>query len=392
MAPEQARAGAVDARVDLYATGVVLYEMLAGVRPFVADSDAEILAAILNAEIPPISARRDDVPAPIDAITKKLLSRSPDDRYPTASDALRALAVHAPADGSIRLGDQMAEWLGSGASVPAREATIRIQGAVRPESEGPVVPAGADAATRTRRPSGGADAGEPAFAYAATAPGKSARTPAPSPGLEGSTTTSIASGDIELESSTRTGTSTGVTPAPVTRTGAIAAGTLTPSPVRGRVRGRLWALAGGVAVTAFAGVVWVALPGAEEAPIVVTAAPATAVALASPTTPPPAATPSPAPPSSASVAVATSAPEVVARRPEERGTGTLFVTAIPWAEVQLDGRALPGQTPQTIEDVPVGRHRVVFTGPGGTRKTKTVTVHRALRAEARVTFGTLPSP
>ncbi|HUF47726.1 MAG TPA: protein kinase [Vicinamibacterales bacterium] len=89
MSPEQAQGLPVDARSDLFSLGAVLYEMLAGRRPFASDSDAGVLSAILRDPPPPLEAITRDVPAAVRALVSKALAKDPGARYQTAT-ALRA--------------------------------------------------------------------------------------------------------------------------------------------------------------------------------------------------------------------------------------------------------------------------------------------------------------
>ena len=91
MAPEQFRGGELSARVDLYALGCVLYELLTGTPPFIRDTGAAALMyQHLNAAPGPLRARRPDVPAALEKVTLQLLAKDPGER-PASAAAVAAL-------------------------------------------------------------------------------------------------------------------------------------------------------------------------------------------------------------------------------------------------------------------------------------------------------------
>ena len=102
MAPEQAAGDpATDHRADLYALGIVGYEMLVGAPPFHGRAPQQLLAAQLTEKPAPISTRRYDVPEALAALIMKLLEKEPVNRPRTAADVARALEDPAVVSGSF---------------------------------------------------------------------------------------------------------------------------------------------------------------------------------------------------------------------------------------------------------------------------------------------------
>jgi serine/threonine-protein kinase len=88
MAPEQLRGRPADVRSDVWALGVVLYEMLGGRRPFLAETGFALSAAILNEPPPPLPA---SVPAGIRTVVERCLEKAPGDRFQTAEEVRTVL-------------------------------------------------------------------------------------------------------------------------------------------------------------------------------------------------------------------------------------------------------------------------------------------------------------
>jgi eukaryotic-like serine/threonine-protein kinase len=91
MAPEQVRGDTVDGRADTFALGVMLYEMLAGERPFAADSTLATLDAVLTREPVDLSDMNPAIPPAVSHVVQRCLAKSPDDRFATMADVVSAL-------------------------------------------------------------------------------------------------------------------------------------------------------------------------------------------------------------------------------------------------------------------------------------------------------------
>jgi len=83
MPPEQIQGKEIDHRADIFALGVVFYELITGSKPFDARSDVTIVQAILYEQMIPAVARRPDIPEPIARMLQRALAKDPDGRYPT---------------------------------------------------------------------------------------------------------------------------------------------------------------------------------------------------------------------------------------------------------------------------------------------------------------------
>jgi serine/threonine-protein kinase len=91
LAPEQVDGRTVDDRADVYALGLVLYEMLCGKAPFAADTDIATAVARLTTPAPSIAASRPDLPPDLVHLVEHALARDPEDRWTSAAELRDAL-------------------------------------------------------------------------------------------------------------------------------------------------------------------------------------------------------------------------------------------------------------------------------------------------------------
>ncbi|MDX6625876.1 MAG: hypothetical protein QOE56_865 [Solirubrobacterales bacterium] len=128
VAPEQISGGEIDARVDVYALGCLLFKLLTGQVPFPREGEAARLYAHLNDPPPAPSLYAPTVPMALDDVVARAMSKQPGDRYPSAGDLGRAA---------------QAALSGTGVAIPERTvatgaAATAETGRLRPEPEEPM--------------------------------------------------------------------------------------------------------------------------------------------------------------------------------------------------------------------------------------------------------------
>jgi len=119
MSPEQMLGQPLDRRSDIFSVGVVLFEMLTGTNPFIADSDLESMRRVSEADVPAPRSLNPELPEAVEAILLKALAKDRDARFQWASELQQALLPFTLAEGnsfsSQQLGEVMTTFFGEDA-------------------------------------------------------------------------------------------------------------------------------------------------------------------------------------------------------------------------------------------------------------------------------------
>jgi serine/threonine-protein kinase len=115
MPPEQLQTKPLDRRVDVYALGIVLYELLTGKRPFDATTDVSVMQAILFEAFIPASQRRPDLPVALQQVLDKALAKDRDKRYPDCralqADLERFILSTGESVGAYQIAQFVGQWM-----------------------------------------------------------------------------------------------------------------------------------------------------------------------------------------------------------------------------------------------------------------------------------------
>ncbi len=140
MAPEQLEGRPTDARTDLFALGAVLYEMATGKKAFSGQSQASLIAAILEKEPAPIASFQPLTPPGLDRAIRTSLAKDPEDRWQNARDLANELRWIAqagsqagtPAPTIARRKTRERVWMGAALALLASTAALSGSGATLP--------------------------------------------------------------------------------------------------------------------------------------------------------------------------------------------------------------------------------------------------------------------
>nr|WP_255662428.1 serine/threonine-protein kinase [Myxococcus sp. RHSTA-1-4] len=131
MSPEQAAGQRVDCRADIFALGVVLYELLTGTRLFKRATDMQTLTAVSECRVVPPSQLSERVPRDLDAIVLKALAKEPAERYQEAAQLQQALeawlAAHRLPGSSAHLAAYMRELYAERLAAEARSGEVQVE-------------------------------------------------------------------------------------------------------------------------------------------------------------------------------------------------------------------------------------------------------------------------
>ena len=153
LSPEQAHAHELDRRSDIFTMGIVLWEVLAGRPLFQGDTEAVTLSRLLTGAIPSVRSFAPDLPAALDDVCRRALTRDPTRRFRTAAEMVEAIERAANAEGSVGIASprELGRFVESimGAEIAAQREAVRAwlgqSSDLAPMSRGPRSTSGAQA-------------------------------------------------------------------------------------------------------------------------------------------------------------------------------------------------------------------------------------------------------
>jgi serine phosphatase RsbU (regulator of sigma subunit)/serine/threonine protein kinase len=125
MPPEVPQRGVINESSDIYSLGVVAYELLAGVQPFIGTTILEVLKAHINSEPAPLKTFRSDLPDELIRIVRKMMARDQADRYPNSSELLSDLAAASGLKEALESDEERSSYLSSHVLV-GRDSELKV--------------------------------------------------------------------------------------------------------------------------------------------------------------------------------------------------------------------------------------------------------------------------
>src|SRR4051812_7997775 len=127
MSPEQVRGLPIDKRSDIFAVGIVLYELLTGERLFIGESDFSTLEKVRNVEIQPPSSYNKKIPDELERIVLKALAKDPEDRYQNAIDLHDDLQAFLHTIGGFYSRKDLAAWMKKTFAMEIEEDNAKLE-------------------------------------------------------------------------------------------------------------------------------------------------------------------------------------------------------------------------------------------------------------------------
>ncbi|MCU0513371.1 MAG: serine/threonine protein kinase [Anaerolineae bacterium] len=158
MSPEQAQGTDVDGRTDIYALGVMVYELLTGRQPFTGETPLQVLLKHIGDPVPDVCAANPALPAALGPVLRQALAKNPQERYQTAADfaaAFSAAVSPLSATGTLRpaeTGTATGTGLASAAAIPETVKLSPVTATPTPTSAAPATIAPAATTTKTPTP------------------------------------------------------------------------------------------------------------------------------------------------------------------------------------------------------------------------------------------------
>ena len=127
MSPEQVRGLPIDRRSDIFAVGIVLYELLTGERLFIGESDFSTLEKVRNVEIMPPSSYNKKIPPELEKLVLKALARDPEDRYQNAIDLHDDLQSFLYSVGEFYSRKDLSAWMKKTFAIEIEEDSAKLE-------------------------------------------------------------------------------------------------------------------------------------------------------------------------------------------------------------------------------------------------------------------------